>query len=305
MNTKLIEAYKARGAEIVRDPGFPSVFSEVTLNLGNTNSEIREGCLDVLWALVESGALSDSTMIETGDRMREHLVRGLGERDTDSVFLRTFSALILGLIVSEDEIRRRKRADGREPLLSAEQFHGWYEGAKQYVLGERDVRGYVGGKGWAHSIAHGADLLRDFAYHRFTAAADHTDILRILSARLTGNTEEMFLYNEDHRLARVAVTILLRGELSPAGYGQWLDDLPARFGGRPWIEFAAGDRGKAVAWSNTLAFLRALYFVLHIGMKNLKDTEFYGKTPGWNEEVKELVLKALIKMDGGLNYRGR
>ncbi|WP_260052585.1 DUF2785 domain-containing protein [Oceanobacillus sojae] len=35
----------------------------------------------------------------------------------------------------------------------------------EYVNLEKDIRGYVEGKGWAHSVAHGADLLTEAIKH--------------------------------------------------------------------------------------------------------------------------------------------
>jgi hypothetical protein len=304
MNRKIIESYKAKGIEIVKEPDFTSVYSEVMRNLGNTNSEMRESCLDILWELVQSGELSNSVLIDTGNELLENLGHGLGERGADSVFLRTFSALIVGVIVSQDEIRRIKREKGRESFLSYERFGGWYEASKKYVLDEKDYRGYIPGKGWAHSISHGGDLLRDFAFHSFTSRAEHLDILNILSTQLTTNTEEIYVNNDDNRLARIVVTIMLREELVLADYENWLNDLLARFEGQYWPDFSSEEnRGKVVVWFNTTTFLRALYFVLLNGIKNLKGIDFYEKTPGLNEEVKGLVLKTLKRMDNGLNYR--
>jgi len=270
--------------------------------LGDANSEIREGCLDILWECIESGELSNSVLIDTGNELVKNLSYGLGEKDTDSVFLRTYSALIVGVIVSQDEIRRIQRGNELEPFLTYERFRDWYEACKKYVLDEKDYRGYVRGKGWAHSISHGGDLLREFAFHSFTRREDHSDILEILSVQLTENRKEIYVNNDDNRLARVVVTIMLRGELELTNYENWLNDLLARFEGEHWLDFSE-NRGKAIAWFNTTTFLRALYFVLLNGVKNLKDIDFYEKTPLLNEEVKGLILRTLRRMDNGLNYR--
>lgn len=302
MNKIVIEDYKAKGIKIVKEPNFASVYSEVVKNLGNTNSEVREGCLDILWELVESEELSDSILIDTGNELVENLSYGLGEKDTGSVFLRTFSALIVGVIVSQDEIRRMQGENRLKPFLSNERFRDWYEASKRYVLDEKDYRGYINGQGWAHSISHGGDLLRDFAFHSFTTGEDHLDILEILSTQLTDNREAVYINNDDNRLVRIVVTIMFREELELTHYENWLDGLLARFEGKYWLDFSES-QGQAIAWFNTTTFLRALYFVLLNGVKNLKGIDFYEKTPLLNEEVKELILRILKRMDNGLNYR--
>lgn len=94
----------------------------------------------------------------------DYLFYKIGEKDTDSVFKRAFSVLIPPLILSVHE---------REPLLSEEQLYSVAEQVLEYVYLEEDVRGYVEGKGWAHSTAHAADALdalartiqnREFSY---------------------------------------------------------------------------------------------------------------------------------------------
>jgi hypothetical protein len=270
--------------------------------LGDTNSEIREGYLDILWKRIESGELSNSELIETGNEVVKNLGYGVGEKDTDSVFLRTYSALIIGVIISQDEIRRIDRGNELEPFLTYERFRDWYEACKKYILDEKDYRGHVRGKGWAHSISHGADLLRDFAFHSFTGGEDHLDILEILSAQLTKNREEIYVNNDDNRLARVVVTIMLRGELELTQYESWLNDLLTRFAGEHWLDFSE-NREKVIVWFNTITFLRALYLVLLNGVKNLKDVDFYQKTPLLNEELQGLILGTLRSMDNGVNYR--
>ena len=58
-------------------------------------------------------------------------------------------------------------------MLSEEQLYSVAEQVLEYVYLEEDVRGYVEGKGWAHSTAHAADALdalartiqnREFSY---------------------------------------------------------------------------------------------------------------------------------------------
>ena len=37
----------------------------------------------------------------------------------------------------------------------------WGDRLATWLLRERDLRGFVPGKGWAHAVAHGADALGD------------------------------------------------------------------------------------------------------------------------------------------------
>ena len=75
---------------------------------------------------------------------------GLGERDTDSVFRRSFSALMLGECIAPRQ---------RRPLVAGGKVLDWGDRVATWLLREHDLRGFVPGKGWAHAVAHGADAI--------------------------------------------------------------------------------------------------------------------------------------------------
>lgn len=81
-----------------------------------------------------------------------HLGYRLGESNTDSVFTRSFSLLLLPPIL----IAHRERN-----FLPAEKILEVFSRVMEYLDKERDWRGYIPGKGWAHAAAHAADTLDD------------------------------------------------------------------------------------------------------------------------------------------------
>lgn len=58
-------------------------------------------------------------------------------------------------------------ADNHHPFLSEKEFKFVKNRAYDYVEKENDVRGYIAGKGWAHSLAHAADTLDEIAKHAY------------------------------------------------------------------------------------------------------------------------------------------
>ena len=100
---------------------------------------------------------------------------GLGERDTDSVFRRSFSALILGECIGRDNDR---------PLVAGGKVLEWGDRVATWLLRERDLRGFVPGKGWAHAVAHGADALGTLARSPHVGTAELTVILDVIADRL-------------------------------------------------------------------------------------------------------------------------
>ena len=76
------------------------------------------------------------------------------------MFLYSFSMLWLALIVEHDT---------QKPALPGEDIALIVAAALAYFAAERDLRGLVPVKGWAHAIAHSADLFAALA------SSSHTD----------------------------------------------------------------------------------------------------------------------------------
>lgn len=81
---------------------------------------------------------------------RDNLKTGTGERGTDTAFLRSFSALNLSVLAA---------LDIDAPFMSQGEFDALLVDALEYLLRERDERGYLPGVGWVHASAHTADAL--------------------------------------------------------------------------------------------------------------------------------------------------
>ncbi|MGD6856717.1 DUF2785 domain-containing protein [Bacillus infantis] len=85
-----------------------------------------------------------------------HLFFHLGAEGDDSVFTRSFSSLVLALVIQKDAEKR---------FLSAQTVQYTYGKTLEYMKEEKDLRGCVEEKGWAHSMAHAADLLNELVRH--------------------------------------------------------------------------------------------------------------------------------------------
>ena len=100
---------------------------------------------------------------------------GLGQSDTDSVFRRSFSALILAECIARDTER---------PLVPGGKVLEWGDRIATWILEERDLRGFVPGKGWAHAVAHGADALATLARSPHVGQAELNVLLDVIAERL-------------------------------------------------------------------------------------------------------------------------
>src|SRR5262249_21317770 len=116
---------------------------------------------------------------------------GLGAPESDAVFGRSFALLDLSVLAAEDL---------RRPFLTDAARAGLLDLALESLARERDLRGYVPGKGWAHATAHAADLTKFLARSPHLAAGDATRIVAGVAARLR-SAPQVFVWGEDARLA--------------------------------------------------------------------------------------------------------
>lgn len=138
------------------------------------------------------------------DGLMNNLFRGLSKSDDESVLLRSFSALVLSLIVYYDTA---------EPFLEQDEFDEMLEGILRYFEAEKDMRGYVPDLGWVHAIAHTADLLKFVIRNKKSEDENHEYILQSITNKLMEPSDVIFIHDEDERLALTALEIVRRGEV--------------------------------------------------------------------------------------------
>ena len=125
--------------------------------LGSPDPRLRDGlAYEVLAGWISEGVYDD-LLASLGDSVSRGLSVGLGAADGDTVFRRSFSALVVACCVERDN---------RAHLLPVDVVMRWAERSLTWFARERDDRGWVEGAGWSHSVAHGADLLGAFAASR-------------------------------------------------------------------------------------------------------------------------------------------
>jgi hypothetical protein len=172
----------------------------------------------------------------------DHLFYCIGEVGTDSIFMRSFSLLLIAAILY---------TDAQEPVLPGHVIHDTYEALHRYAYKERDWRGYVSGKGWAHAMAHLADALDECAQHSATTLEQKKDILNLI--RDLARISTPLYHEEDMRLASAVYHIII---------GKQVPDLFLE----EWVHRCFVERGTDVrSWNkvtNIKNFLRSLYFLL-------------------------------------------
>ncbi|MFZ2504164.1 MAG: DUF2785 domain-containing protein [Nocardioides sp.] len=236
------------GLTVPTDRPLVDLTAELTTMLGAVDPEIRDGmAYPTLATWIQRGTYDD-LLPGLGDGMAAGLVVGLGEANTDSVFRRSFSALVLAECISHD------RTAG---LLPAGKILEWGDRIATWFLRERDLRGYVLGKGWAHAIAHGADAIGALADSPHLAKPELTVMLDVIADRLLLPTESLLTAGEPDRLAMATMRVLRRDLVPLEIVEPWVVRLARAAGAQTYA-----DRDPYLATGNPEAFLRALFVQL-------------------------------------------
>jgi hypothetical protein len=124
---------------------------------------------------------------------------------------------------------------------------------------EQDWRGFVINHGWAHSVAHTADVLSNLAKNPNVDAANLERILNAIATKLTTMDSPVLAHHEASRLAVAANNVIARGLLKPSLFHAWLDGMPDTLHPRSQSDL---ERGDVAARANCEAFLSSLYLLL-------------------------------------------
>ena len=243
---------QAAGFEVPDDRPLDDLTAELTTMLGSTSPEVRDGTAYPALATWIDRGVYDDLLTGLGDGMVTGLAVGQGESGTDTVFRRSFSALVLAECLERDNDQH---------LLPAAKVMEWGDRIATWFLTEADTRGFVPGKGWAHAIAHGADTIGALGESPHLAGPEHGVMLDVLAERLLQQSpEEPLAAGEPDRMAHAAMRILRRNTLGTDALEPWVHRIGAggnAFGGPvdhdPFARTAAPQ-----------AFLRALFVHLSL-----------------------------------------
>jgi len=283
--------------------------------LGSTDAVIRENSYEILSKWCVSGQYEDAAICELRRQMVGGLFHGLGEVGTDSVFCRSYFALVLCSPIGADRMFEAGLVEGRSSFLDPEEVRTWCARALEAVRGENDCRGFVDGKGWAHAVAHMSDALLQFARSPHTRAEEHRQILDTISDRLTRSSDSVFVLDEGGRLMRAAYIVLLRGELPLDTLKGWLETFSATPDGRTWgfgqdgiFDLERCDQRAVNGRLNVGEALRSLYFYLKLGLRLWHSDEdaknayyaLYHRPILHRDELLDAVDSVLRKIYSGL-----
>jgi hypothetical protein len=238
---------QVRSAEmrVPTDRPLADLTAELTTMLGSTDPVERDEFAYPILATWISEGVYDDLLAGLGDGMTAGLTQGLGESGTDSVFRRSFSALVLAECVERDNA---------ESLLPPVKILDWGDRVTGWLVRERDVRGFVPGHGWAHAIAHGADVVRRLADSPHFGLTELTVLLDVIADRVLLETPAPLTSGEPDRLALATMSVLRRRLVPLRIIEPWLARITAAATTK-----GGPDLDPYRATANPEAFLRALH----------------------------------------------
>lgn len=302
MNKESIKAILDNECQLPEGADLDDVTGQLAASLGSTDAYVRENSMEILWTWGTAGRYDDDQLIWLGQQMAANLSIGLGESGTDTVFLRAFSALVLAMVVIVDQRCELGQIEGREPFLSEEQVLAWFRAAVACLAAEKDLRGFAGEPGWAHSIAHVSDALGDFARSRHLGIQNLEQLLQAVATKMIEPTDVIYCFGEESRLARTVRDVLLRDCISMSFLTSWLDTLAHAPDGGNWpsvLGLYECDIQGNNARMNARGFLRSLYFQIAIDPRNSRADdfpEFYERPLPNRDELMSAIINAIRTM---------
>jgi hypothetical protein len=244
---------------------------ELTRYTGSPDPELRDDfayMIPATW-IERDRRLSPQILRELLKDWKGNLRKGLGEAGTDTVLLRSFSALHLATLV---------RVDNEHPYLTATEAQALLNEALAYLAAEKDLRGFEPGKGWIHATAHTADLLAALAASRHLTKADPPRLLNALTATLAA-APAAWTWGEDERLAAIASALIQRKNFDAPLLDPWLAKFKAD-SEKLWEGGSQVDPAFYGRVQNEKQLLRALYVSLDRTEKPTEATQKAKKRVG-------------------------
>ena len=185
----------------------------------------------------------------------EHLFLHIQDREaTEAVFTRSFSALWLTALL---------HADAQLRFLQADDLTEIFQQVARYFTRERDVRGFINDEqGWAHSMAHVADLcVASIRHPQFEVRYAPMILQGVKDAFWKGS---VYIDDEEERLVKVIESLIAIG-FPEEILIEWVEQVFDK------LEVYLYEAGYTKDWfkarSNTMHFMKTMYFAVKFSNK--------------------------------------
>ncbi|MDX1475618.1 MAG: DUF2785 domain-containing protein, partial [Reinekea sp.] len=228
-----------------------------------------------------------STMVAETDWLAQYLIpalqeiarAGIHDAQNDQVFGRTFAIEVLACVMEQDSLEDLLMPDTRKAMV---------EFTLQYLKDETDFRGYVSDEsGWAHSVAHVADLTQALFKHNDIDSAWVSALLQGWQTFLKQSSLPFLMFDEDQRIASALKAAVKQGRLNALNLAVFFDEL-LDDEEDDWFHHAFRSRPALNRFKNIQNLIRSLYLQLQLDVRGEQPLDVL------------TVLKGLLrKLDAG------
>lgn len=214
-------------------------------HIGSTDSELRDDLIYEAFAeIILHRDANAGLLIRILEVCLGMITDGIDEDDPDGVFGRSFSMLVVALVLERDRER---------PFLGGSRIREAFDRICDSYRRERNLAGYCLDKGWAHTVAHTADALAIIVRSDALGDDDAGQVLDLVRDKFL-QPRYCYVDGEDERTARVVEAMLVARPSMQGRVMEWAASL-AR------CELPAEMPGRFVVKGNVRNLLRSIFFI--------------------------------------------
>ncbi|WP_322924543.1 DUF2785 domain-containing protein [Paenibacillus campi] len=247
METKQFLKPCKQNPELLQHEPLEPVVALMFAHIGAPDAELRDHIIYSLFVeiiLHQPVSTAQLLFIKQTALSNKGMFYNIGAIHTDCIFTRSFSTLLIPLLLE------RNKTDA---FLTDSDIQDVKHAIIHYLKTEKDFRGYVPEKGWAHSLAHIADGIHSVWHYGWTAA-EFVSILYIVRSILEHN-EFVLTNQEEERMLYAIMPGLVDGLIDQPCLQQWIDLFSN-------VQPSHDPATDYILLHNTKVFLSALYFKL-------------------------------------------
>ncbi|MBM7554067.1 DUF2785 domain-containing protein [Thalassobacillus pellis] len=240
-----LQGVKDKNYEIHDSYSLPDLTTMMLQRIGSTDPELRNGLIhNIFTTFIERKYYNHEQMrnILKSILNKNYLFYRIhfSSQEEDAVFKRSYSMLLLPPIMEQHKL---------EPFLTTKEIHQIWSDLKRYLQQERDHRGYIPGKGWAHAIAHAADAVAAVVDCEEITVTEVKDMLPVIREQFL--IDSPYLHDEEERMVTAIMKMFEKIEENEKV--EWLETLLHKR--ESW-----DDPKEDIIINNCKHLLRSMYF---------------------------------------------
>ncbi|ENQ3079760.1 DUF2785 domain-containing protein [Bacillus cereus] len=253
MNTimlqQLLETIQKNGYLLPQNIDLNQLSIHMLEHIGTLDSYLRDQLIYSTFSYLISrdyfpGAQLEKLLILTLEE--QYLYCGITSNDNDSVFTRSFTTLLIALILC---------ADNKTNFLPPEMIIIVKEKLVDYMNQEIDLRGYVHPHGWAHSVAHAADTFDALIHNPKLPQQYYEELTHCLLNKIFVYSI-VYHFDEDERIITPLLSMISKG----FSQKQFFEIIRIKLNLLPQYKARLPVNDFCNLCTNIKTFLRSLYF---------------------------------------------